>query len=378
MTMKLLMIAGEASGDAHAARLIDELRKIQPGLVIHAMGGQRMTQAGAISLLTLTDRAVVGISEVLKSVSFFRRALKQVETHIQNEKPDAVVLVDFPGFNFRVARIAFRYQVPVIYYIAPQVWAWNQGRILEMKKWLRKILVIFPFEVEIFRKAGIEAEFIGHPLIDALDAMQDPRVMRQSMGYPEKIPLIGLLPGSRENEIQHILPLLLDTSELIRARIPEARFVLPLAETLPRSMLGNRLKTMDIQVIEQPSLAHRAMVDFALTASGTATLENALLGVPMAIVYRSSWLTYQIARRLICIRNIGIVNILADKTVCQEFIQHEATPERLADYACAVLGDTDVREQIRAELLAIRNSLGEPGASRRAAEALVDALRQGK
>jgi len=370
----LLIIAGEASGDAHAARLAAELKRLRPGCELRALGGHRLKEAGAVEVLPLAERGVVGFVEVVRSLGFFRRALKVVAEELERRRPAAVILVDFPGFNFRVARLAQAQGIPIIYYIAPQVWAWHRRRIQEMKRWAKKVLVIFPFEVELYQQAGLDVEFVGHPLIDALENLDDPQQVRAAMGFAEGPPLVGILPGSREAELRRMLPPMLEAARLIAGRIEDARFVLPLAETLSRSALGPLPESLKVRVIEHPTYAQRAMLDFALTASGTATLENALLGVPMAVVYKTSWVSYLLARAVIQVRHVGMVNLLAGKTVCREFIQHEATPQALAAYACEVLQNPQLKEQMKQQLAQVRDSLGEPGASRRAAEAILKAV----
>lgn len=374
MGPRLLIIAGEASGDAHAARLAAELKRLRPGCELRALGGHRLKEAGAVEVLPLAERGVVGFVEVVRSLGFFRRALKVVAEELERHRPAAVILVDFPGFNFRAARLAHAQGIPVIYYIAPQVWAWHRRRIQEMKRWARKILVIFPFEVELYQQAGLDVEFVGHPLIDALENLDDPQRVRAAMGFAEGPPLVGILPGSREAELRRMLPPMLEAARLIAGRIEDARFALPLAETLPRSALGSLPESLGVRVIEHPTYAQRAMLDFALTASGTATLENALLGVPMAVMYKTSWVSYLLARAVIQVRHVGMVNLLAGKTICREFIQHEATPQALAEYACEVLQNPQLKEQIKQQLAKVRDSLGEPGASRRAAKAVLQAV----
>ena len=262
---RLLVIAGEASGDAHAAALIEELRRLRPELEIRALGGHRMAEAGARVVLPLAERAVVGFVEVFKSLGYFRRALATVAAELDEHPPAGIILVDFPGFNFRAARLASARGIPVIYYISPQIWAWHRRRIHEMSRWLKKILVIFPFEVELYQQAGIDVEFVGHPLMDALETLEDPRQVRSAMGFAQERPLIGVLPGSREDEVRRILPMMLETSRIIQERLPDTQFALPLAETLSRSVLGKLPESLGIRVIERPTYSHRGMVDFALT-----------------------------------------------------------------------------------------------------------------
>jgi len=374
MTSRLLIVAGEASGDNHGGQLVEQFKQLRPELDLCALGGKRMEQAGAELLLPLAERGVTGIIEVARSIPFFRQALATVAEVLTHRRPDGVVLIDFPGFNFRVARLAHARGIPVLYYISPQLWAWHASRVWEMKKWLRKIFVIFPFEVDLYEKAGIAVEFVGNPLMDAIPRDLDRTAARAGLDCEENTPLVGLLPGSREGEIERLLPTMLDAATRIAQRLPQVRFVLPLAETLSRSILEPLPKQPPVRIIERPTYEQRAAIDFALTASGTATLENALLGVPMAVVYRTAWLSYLLARILVRVEHIGMVNLLAGKTVCREFIQHEATGRTLADYACEVLESATRQGEMRRELHQLRELLGEPGAAKRAAVSILNTL----
>lgn len=372
MQQRLVIFAGEASGDAHAAELIRHLKRLRPELDLMAFGGKRVEKAGAKLVYPLAERGVVGGVEVLQNLGFFRKALAEARSTLNRYRPDGVVLIDAPGFNFRIAEIAHRLDIPVIYYIAPQVWAWKKNRLKAMKRWARKVLVILPFETHLYEDAGIPVQFVGHPLVDVVEQNYDRPAIREELNIDPEATVVGLMPGSRTAEVHRMLHLFLDCAERIGKKIPGVSFLLPLAETLPRDILGEL--PPEIRVVENPTFAHRAVMDFALTKSGTGTLENGLLGLPMAIVYRVAWSTYFIAKRIVDIEYIGLVNILAGKEVCKEFIQNEASPEAIVDYACSILKDDNLRNSIRQQLLSLRRQLGGSGASSRAAQAVVETL----
>jgi lipid-A-disaccharide synthase len=370
MNRSIFFIAGEASGDAHAARVIEQLVRLAPELKVRAFGGRRMQQAGAELELDLARMGVVGFFEVLEHLGLFRQALRQFEASVKKSPPQAVVLVDYPGFNFRAAKIAAAQDIPVIYYISPQVWAWKKGRIHQMKKWVQKMLVIFPFEADFYRESGIDVEFVGHPLMDVIEELPPDEDIRKSLSLPPSCPVIGLLPGSRMSEVSRLMPLLVEAARLIAIRMPRARFIVPLAETLSPEALGPLPLKPEIRIIDKPTLAHRKVMDFALTASGTASVENALLGVPMAIVYKTLWPTYLLAKYFVHIEHIGMPNILAGREICKEFIQSQATPWDLANYVFEILLEENRKNEMLAGLEEVRKQLGQPGAAARTAEAI--------
>ncbi len=359
-----MLVAGEASGDMYGALLAQALRACGPVRLV-GMGGQKMAAAGVELAYPLADHAVVGWSGVLGSLLLFRRVLAQARRMLDPHPPDALVLLDYPGFNLRLARYAHARGIRVVYYISPQLWAWNPGRIHQLRRVVDHMLVILPFEPGFYRQAGMEVEFVGHPLLDVI-----PRELLGSATPPpaEGEVRLGLLPGSRRTELRHMLPTLLAAARRVVERVPRCRVVVFRAPGLCDQDFA---QTAGLPVEVCPAdYAERARIHYALTASGTATLENALLGVPMCVIYRSNPLNMAIARALVRIPRIGLVNIVAEREICPEFIQGGARPEAIADAASAVLTDPIGWQKMREPLDEVRRRMGSPGASLRAAAAI--------
>lgn len=368
MTKRVLIVAGEASGDLYGASLARELRALHPPLHIFGMGGDRMRGEGVELLFHIRDLSVVGISEVILKFHRLLQAYRALKQTLWEERPDVLILIDFPDFNLYLARTARKARVPILYYISPQVWAWRRGRIRTIRRLIRKMLVILPFEEEIYRETGVEVSFIGHPLLDRVPYLDRARV-RQELGVGEEDTVIGLLPGSREEEVRRHLPLMLHSAKIILQDIPRARFLLGKADSLKSKYLEERLALEVLPVRVLTGLTYEVMraSDLLLVASGTATLEAALLEVPMVIVYRVSLLSWFLGRMMIRVPYIGLVNLVAGKELVPELIQFQATPERVSRVALAMLSDLDGLDRIRIGLSSLRTRLGSPGASRRAA-----------
>lgn len=364
----VLLVAGEASGDLHAGALATELSRLRPGWRLLGMGGARMRAAGVEVRYPLTDLAVMGFAEVVSHLGGLRRAWRAALELLDRERPEAVVLVDYPGFNLRLAREAKRRGARTVYYISPQVWAWKPGRVRMVRAWVDRMLVILPFEIEWYARHGVAAVFVGHPLLDHIDAL--PR--GPGVGAPARV---ALMPGSRASDWSRLYPALIGAAALIARQAPETRFCLPLADTARVEWL-RKVPGADSVALELVDAGYRtrAACDIAVAKSGTATLEHALLGLPTVIVYRTSALTYALARRLVTVPHIGMVNLIAGKTVCPELIQHDASPERIAAEVISLLRDDERREAMRAEMLRVRDALGGAGASARAAAEVVKAL----
>jgi len=368
MSNTILLVTGEVSGDMHAANLVKELKLRSPDLSFAGMGGDAMKAQGVDILVSSDEVAVVGISEVFGKMPKIIKARKRLIEYIDNEKPRAVILLDYPGFNLRLAKAVKERGIPVIYYISPQIWAWAGGRIEKMKKFVDLMLVILPFEEDIYREAGVPVQFVGNPL---LDEMPDLSHINRNKGIID----IGILPGSRTGEVRRILPAMVETAKLIKERYPEATFYLPLAPALDKDFVQEAfLKGSTIEIVPSPAYERRKASTFALTASGTATLENAILGLPMAIVYRVSLPTYIIALSVIRIRKIGLVNVVAERIVCPEFIQYGAVAELISEYTLEFLGNETLQAEMEDALGEVRESLGGPGASERAALAILEHL----
>jgi lipid-A-disaccharide synthase len=379
-----MFVAGETSGDHHAAALIHALGRRAE---CFGLGGPAMQAAGLRLDMDLASRSVIGFVEVLRHFFYFRRAFALGRRLLAEEKPDLLVLVDYPGFNLRLAAHAHAMGVPVAYYISPQVWAWKRGRVRTMAKLLRKMLVIFPFEKPIYDQAGLDCALVGHPLLDAIPSAL---LVRSEAGRPGaevlklrarfpwrgRAAVVGLLPGSREQEVAWLLGPMLRTAALLAEARPGLRFVVVKPPAAPAAWYAevsrSRAQGLEVQVFESgdqaQAYAARAGFDAALVASGTATLETALLGTPFCILYRVNALTYAIGRRLVKIHSIGLANVVAGRRVVPEFLQDELQPEAVAAELGRLLDDPAARKAQRRGLLPGLRSLGKPGVARRAAQ----------
>ncbi len=372
--MKLFFVAGEPSGDAHAADVIGEILKIRPDAEIHAYGGERMKAAGAKIHFDLTSLSSIGLDWV-RNIRTYSRLIRQAPLLCRELGIRDVVLVDYPGFNLRVATRAHQSGLAVRYYISPQVWAWRTGRVKRMKRDLKKVFVILPFEEEFLQQRGVPARFVGHPLVDRLKERRSPGEIRASAGLPlsEEIPLAGLLPGSRPREVQRLGPVLYESARLLLQRFPNLHFVVPRSDSITAEEIRQVFR-QDIPwtLVENPSPDLRSAFRVSLTKSGTSTLENALLGIPQVVLYKVKPLDAWIARRVIRIPWIGLVNILAGREICPECLQEDCTPENIAKKAIPLIEDTPQRTQMLEDLRKVAASLGEGRAARRTAEALIE------
>jgi len=371
---KILFLAGEASGDHHAAALIREIRRRAPKALCFGLGGPAMQAAGLRLDYDLASHSVIGFVEVLKHLPALRRAEALALALLKSEKPDLVLSVDYPGFNLRFAEQAHARGFKACHYISPQVWAWKAGRPRKMARYLDKVLVTFPFEKALYDKVGLPAAFVGNPLMDAVRPKALPAAVRKSRGWGRG-PLVGLLPGSRPQEVASLLPPMLATARLMAKHRPGLRFLLFKAPNLGSEHFSchlqglQGLQGLDLELVEaragEDPYALRRCCQLALVASGTATLETAILGVPMLILYRINPLTYQIGKRLIKLPYIGLANVVAGRKVAPEFIQGALQPSAMAREALALLDDPMPQ---RKALAAAVKTLGGPGAARRAAQ----------
>lgn len=368
----LYIVAGEMSGDTHAAGLLRCLKEMRPGLRVSGAGGPKMAAVVGEGMRDwIEEAAVVGVWEVLRRYGWFREQFQAMLGEIRREKPRVLVLVDYPGFNLRLAK-AVREQLPetrIVYYISPQVWAWNRGRARKMARFLDEMLCIFPFEEEIFTNAGLKTRFVGHPLVDDL-ASEDPPAAREEG-------LVGLFPGSREREVGRLFPLMLETAERMVAAGRELRFEAPAASA--------RLAATMREMVERPGLPPVAVTDggshqlmqrasCGVIASGTATLEAACFGLPYCLVYKVAWPTYLLGKMLVKLPYIGLVNILAGRQVVEEFIQGNADPCEIEQELARFLTEPEHRKRTVDDLADTAAKLGEPGAFRRTAEAVAEWL----
>ncbi len=370
MSKRLYVVAGELSGDLHGAGLLRSLKSMVPALEIHGAGGPGMASVAGPGLTDwVEDAAVMGVWEVLKRYGWFKERFGKMLAELKEFRPDVLVLIDYPGFNLRFAK-AVRKECPetrIVYYISPQVWAWNKGRIPKMVELLDEMLCLFPFEQPIFQNAGLKTTFVGHPLVDELEEKRIPGVLRDEV-------LVGLFPGSREREVARLFPMMIETAKLLKSWRADLRFEVPAASAKLaaqiRGLIGEADATnlIDINTCESLSLMQRACC--AVIASGTATLEAAYFGLPYCLVYRVAPLTYAAAKVLVKIKFIGIVNILAGREVVRELIQGHARPRMVSGILKGFLESREKREVLGAELAETTAMLGGPGAHERAARAV--------
>jgi lipid-A-disaccharide synthase len=363
---RFLIVAGEASGDLLAARLVSALRALGPCRV-RGVTGPALAAAGAERVVPVEDLAVIGFSGVVARLPRIWSAYRRLLAEARAFRPQAAVLVDSPGFNFRAGPALRRLGIPVFYYVAPQVWAWHAERAAAMARWVDRLAVILPFEEELFRRAGVDARFVGHPLLEELEPEVDATTLRAETGLAAGGTLLGLLPGSRPQELRAHAPVMAAAARRLCAERPGLVAALALAPGLgsEAAALGGALA--GVRVLPGRARAVQAHAACCAVASGTATLETALFGTPEAIVYRTGWLNYAIARRVIRLPHIGLPNIIAGREVAPELIQGDLTPGRLAAALAPWLDDEVERARVRAGLGTVRERLGGPGASARAA-----------
>ncbi len=373
MTPRLLLSCGEPSGDLYAGALTRALFALVPELTVAGLGGPAFAAAGGELLADYRGLAVTGLTEAVAKVPQSLATLRRLTAAARRDRPGALVVIDFPDFNLPLARRIHRLGIPVIYYIGPQVWAWRPGRLKTIKSVVSRVLVIFPFEEPLYRDAGIPVEFVGHPLVELATPSAPKPVFLQRLGLDAAHPVVAVLPGSRPNEITRLLPDLLETCRLIRERLPRVQFLLARAPNLDQSLFAGAALPTGLRVVEGDTDAVLAAADVTLTASGTATVQAALHGGPMVIVYRVSPMTYQLGKRLVRVDTFGMVNLIAGERLVPELIQEAFTPEAAAAEALSMLTDQERARAIRAGLARVRERLGGPGASRRAAAAIVQA-----
>lgn len=372
-----MISCGEASGDLYAGALATELRRRDPGCRILGLGGDRLRAAGAELAGEYGGLAVTGLTEALRVLPRSYGMYRRLVSLARSERPDVFVAVDFPDFNFRVAGAMRRLGVPVVYYVSPQLWAWRPGRIAAMRRFASQVLVIFPFEVPLYQEAGIPVEFVGHPLIDLIRVTASRDSLLTGAGLSGGAPTLALLPGSRPNEIHATVPVLASALPLMATCVPRLQVIVARAPNLPdepfRALERERLP---IAVIEGRTDDVLNAADVVVTASGTATVQTALHGRPMVIVYRVSPLTYWIGRRFVRVSTFGMANLVAGRAIVPELIQDEFTADRVASEAVRLFSDSAAADTMRRDLEAVRGRLGEPGASGRAADAVLGAIRR--
>ena len=366
----MLMVAGEASGDLHGANLVNSMRALHPGVRFQGIGGERMRAAGVRIHLPAAELAVVGLTEALSRLFVAQRAAGEIKRRLRDHPPDLLILIDFPEFNLHIARTAKRRGVPVLYYISPQIWAWRRGRVRKIARRVDRMAVILPFEEPFYRAHGVRVDYVGHPLLDTCPLGLQRETARRSLGMQDGAPVVALLPGSRTEEIERLLPPMLGAFRFLQRQYPGAHALLPLAHTLNPPAVTDLVRPwgLPVEVVRGRVYEVLKASDVALVTSGTATLETALMGIPMVVAYKVSSLTYRAGRLLIKVPYISLVNLVAGREVVRECIQDQANAERLAAEALHLLGEPGARDAMRRDLAEVRTRLGDGGASQRTAE----------
>jgi lipid-A-disaccharide synthase len=371
-----MIVAGEASGDKHGAKLVAALRAASPDLQFDffGAGGDEMRQAGVETLVDAREVAIMGAPEVAKALPKFLRVFRRLRDAANERRPRLVVLIDWPEFNLRLAKKLRRDGHRVVYYISPQIWAWRGYRINAVKRYVEKMLVILPFEKDFYQRHGVEVDYVGHPLLDSVrvTATRDEFCLRHQLD-PSR-PIIALLPGSRHSEIKYILPPLLEAAGLLNQSHPQLQFIIPAARTFAPDEVAARIGPVKAQLIEHDTYNAIAAAALAVVASGTATLETAIIGSPLIIVYRASSLNWRIFRPLINTPFVGMPNLIAGREIAPELLQDELNGERLAKLIVEFLNDPARLERSRADLAEVRKKLGEARASERAAGKILELL----
>jgi lipid-A-disaccharide synthase len=372
-----MLSAGEASGDRLGAGLARALLRRRPEIELFGMGGEEMAQAGVEIVQDSSEVAVMGFLEVLSHLPALRSAKRRLVESLQNRRPDLLVPIDFPDFNFILSANARRRQVPVVYFVSPQVWAWRRGRVRTIRRMVRRILVLFPFEVAFYTDAGVPVTFVGHPVVERAPSDRSPEDLRREIGFEPDATVVALLPGSRLAEIDRLLPVLLEAATLLRKDRPSLGFMVPQAPGIPRAILERHvaesgLDGCRIQGRGFPGVL-RACAAGAV-ASGTASLEAAMVGLPMVVVYRVRALSYNIGRALVRVDHIALPNLIVGKRVVPELVQRDCTPEAVAESLSRFLDDPAAAAAVRDELAEVRARLGGPGVFDRAAQSILGEL----
>jgi lipid-A-disaccharide synthase len=364
-TRRVMIVAGEASGDIYGADLVRQAHQLDQGLCFFGIGGVRMREAGVATLVDSAAMAVMGLVEVISHFGVISAAFRRMKRILQDDPPELLILIDYPGFNLRLAKEAKKAGVKVLYYIGPKVWAWKAGRVKAIAACVDHIAVIFPFEVPLYEKVGVPVTFVGHPLLDMVDVKLNHDDAAVSFGLDPAQKIVGLFPGSRRSEIERILPTILESAKCLQRQFPDVQFVLPMASTLQEGDILPQLTASGIPAIITRERIHDLIraCDAIISVSGTVTLEIALIGTPMVIIYKLAPFTYLLAKRLVKVEHIGLCNIVAGEAVVKELIQHEASPAGISAEIEKILGNVLYANEIKQKLSAVRSQLKRGGAS---------------
>jgi lipid-A-disaccharide synthase len=380
LNKRIMIVAGEASGDLHGSNLVKEALRIDPGLSFFGIGGRRMRDEGVTILVDSSEMAVVGLVEVISHSRVIYRAYSILKKIIHSNPPDILILIDYPDFNLLLAKVAKCAGVKVLYYISPQIWAWRVGRVKKIARLVDRMAVVFPFEVPFYEKEGVPVTFVGHPLVDTVHPTMSRHEAQAFFGLDPDKKTVGLFPGSRKGEIRNLLATIMDAALLLRKHYPELQFIVPLASSLSNADIAPFIGSnpLDIRVIDGKVYDVMQVCDAIISVSGTVTLEAALMGVPMVIIYRVSPLTYAVGKRLIKVDHIGICNIVAGERVVRELIQDDAEPGWIAAEIGRILSDEAYAREMRAKLADVKAKLGVGGGSARVAKLLVEMVKDGQ
>lgn len=374
---KVMISVGEASGDLHGASLANALRLAQPDVRIFGMGGKLMREAGVEVVYDIADLGVIGLVEVIKNLRKLFKVRDMLAELMDRERPDVLVVIDYPGFNMRLAKIAKEKGIPIVSYISPSAWAWGRGRAKEVAETVSRVAAIFPFEAKVYEEAGANVTFVGHPLLDVVKPSMSQDEAREYFGIDPARPVVLLLPGSRKQEIESLLPIMLDAGGKIAADIPECQFYLPVASTISREILQNMIasRPLPVKLVEGRIYDLMAVSNLAIAASGTVTLEASLLKLPAIIVYKVAAFTYFIGKFLVKIPHIGLPNIIAGRQIIPELLQDAASADNIHREAVPLLTDQAVRQRVLADLDEVREKLGQTGAVARVAQVVLEVAR---
>lgn len=372
---KILIVTGEESGDMRGAALVRAIRQKAPHVRFIGIGGDHLRQSGVQTFTDINELAVIGFTEVLRHFPRIKKVFDLAVQKIRDERPDAVLLVDYPGFNLRLAVEAKKLGVKVIYYVSPQIWAWKESRVKTIKKVVDRMMVLFPFEKDFYTKHAYTADFVGHPLIDETRASKGASEFLKGIGLDDKRPTLALLPGSRHKEVTSLLPVMLETASALQKVHPKLQILLLQAKNLDEKVFTRHLANAPREMkISKDYYNALNAADFCIVASGTATLETGIIGKPMVVVYKTSWLTCIILKALVKIKYVSLVNIVAGRKIVEELLQEKACAEKIVPLIDEFLRSPQKADAIRRDLAELKSRLGSPGASQRAAEVVLSEL----